>query len=157
MPANPLPANVKQLRGRHDGVDSGGRPIPEVPAFKRVAPEKPSDLDPVAESMWDDVVKDLMKLDLLKELDGKALRGMCEAYSRWAIAVEKRKHNGIVFLNEDTGMWHKAPWVTVEEVAAKELMGWYSKFGMTPSDEMKLAKEVGEGGGKANGTDAFPG
>jgi len=101
--------------------------------------------------MWDDVVKDLMALDLLKELDGKALRGMCEAWSRWAIAVEKRKRFGIVCEKEDDHgriTYSKAPWVAVEEQAARELMNWYSKFGMTPSDEMKLAKEAGESGSK---------
>lgn len=142
---NPLPANVKELRGRHPGRDSGGRPIGEPPAFQRVEPKKPDDLDPVAEQMWDDVVKDLMALDLLKELDGKALRGMCEAWSRWAIAVEKRKHNGIT-CEDDNGRITKAPWVTVEEQAERALMSWYSRFGMTPSDEMKLAKEAGESG-----------
>ncbi len=159
MPSpNPLPANVKQLRGRHDGVDSGGRPIPEVPAFDRgQIPEKPDDLGPEGSKLWDLCIRDLVKLNLTKELDGEALHEMCLCVSRYHLAVKRYAEFGMVEDNPKTGMPHKSPWVTIAQDAAKEYLSWCSRFGLTPSDEIRLAKEAGEGSGKNSVSDAFPG
>src|SRR6266699_4194409 len=84
------PANLKLLHGRSPGHDSGGRPVKTPPAFKRVAPTKPSHLTPMASQMWDLLVEELMKLNLLKEADGPTLAIACETYSRWLDAKRMR-------------------------------------------------------------------
>lgn len=132
------PAALQLLKGRGDGKDSGGREVKHPPKFKRIAPEKPDDLVGPAAEIWDDIVDSLENLDLLKTVDGPALRIACETYGRWAEARQMRIDRGILCqTSQGQGV---APWVRVEESAGKEFRAWCAEFGLTPSAEMKLAK-----------------
>ena len=44
----PEPIPLRILKGRGNGKDVAGRPIPKVPPFERCAPEAPGWLDPEA-------------------------------------------------------------------------------------------------------------
>ena len=154
MPRANIPAALKIVEGRGNGRDSGGRIINHPPKFKRVPPEKPRDengnvlLSPLAEQMWDMLVRDLSSLNLIKEMDTYALQMGCETYARWRAAVDKRQKHGIITQSAHQGRdgvtaWVAAPWVGVEERASKDFRSWCAEFGLTPAAEMKLAKEAG--------------
>lgn len=133
----PAPAALKLLQGVGNGRDSGGRPVGSVPAFKRVPPAKPEDLSAEAGALWDAVVAELGRLDVLKPLDGPALQMACETYARWCEAHRKRQNAGL--LSENSQGTVTAPWVGIEERAAREFRIFCAEFGWTPAAEARLA------------------
>ena len=149
----PAPAALKLLEGTAPGRDSGGKRLKAPPGFARAVPHRPDDLSPYAAEMWDAIVADLPSAGLLKKLDGFALRVGCETYARWREAVDLRRqaaadrpeHKGMAVRTSQglTG----APWVGVEERASREFRAWCAEFGLTPSAEMRLAKETSDGDG----------
>jgi phage terminase small subunit len=53
-----------------------------------VAPDKPPDLEPEAERLWDQVVPELGRRRLLSRLDGVTLEALCTTSARW------KRHDG---------------------------------------------------------------
>lgn len=140
----PAPAALQLVKGTGDGKDSGGRPIKTPPKFKRIAPSKPDSMSEQASLIWDEIVSALEALNILKEIDGAALEMACETYARWYEARQERISRGITAATtQGVGV---APWVRVEESAGKEFRAWCAEFGLTPSAEMKIAKDVSSGG-----------
>lgn len=135
------PTALRILKGGSDAsgrpVDSGGRPIEAGPDFKRLPPDKPDDLSPDAEWMWDLVVGELQRVDVLKPLDGASLRVACETYARWKEAVRFRLERGMLAQNSQGIV--TAPWVGIEERAGKDFRAWCAEYGLTPAAEGKLA------------------
>lgn len=147
----PTPRALKLLEGRRPGRDSGGRPVPEVPAFKRVPPVKPDDLSPDAAMFWDEVCAELGRLEVLKPVDGPALRAAAECFARFRAAVRRRQADGLTVVTAHGEV--TAPWVRVESLAARELRLWCGEFGLTPAAEMRL----GTGGLSEDETNPFAG
>lgn len=132
----PKPAKLKVLEGRGHGRDSGGRPVQEPPSFKRIPPTAPDDLTGYAAELWNQIVPELGRLDLLKEIDEASIRACCECFARYREAVRLRQEHGLT-VQAAHGI-KTAPWVSVEESAGKEFRGWCSEFGLTPSAESRL-------------------
>ena len=131
------PAALKLVEGRGNGRDSGGRVIKDAPAFRRLPPTKPHDLSPDAAELWDELIGELSRLELVREIDGAALRACCESFARYRTAVRMRQQQGILAMtSQGQGV---APWVRVEESAGKEFRAWAAEFGLTPAAEAKLA------------------
>lgn len=132
----PTPVSLKLLEGVRPGRDSGGRPVPQVPAFKRLPPARPDDLTDDAAEFWDDVVEELGRLEVLKPVDGPGLRAAAECYARLRTAIRARQEHGITAeTSQGVGV---APWVRVEESASRELRAWCAEFGLTPAAEIRL-------------------
>jgi phage terminase small subunit len=60
----------------------------DFPRAVVAAPDKPPDLEPAAERLWDAVVPELERLRLLSWLDGVTLEALCVTYARW------KRHDG---------------------------------------------------------------
>jgi phage terminase small subunit len=60
----------------------------DYPRAVVAAPDKPPDLEPEAERLWDQVVPELERLRLLSRLDGVTLEALCVTYARW------KRHDG---------------------------------------------------------------
>lgn len=167
------PAALKLLEGTGNGRDSGGRKVQAGPGFRRLPPKKPADMSPVASDLWDEMVDELQRLQLTKPVDGPALEMLCEAYSRWHQARAMRlagtrmipaaieDENGAEMLiptvegllGKNSQGWSAAPWIGIEERAAKEYRAWCAEFGMTPAAEVK----VGGAGEEADADNPFDG
>lgn len=148
----PAPPALRLLNGKGigaDGVarDAAGKPIPTAPPFKRLAPPKPDNLSDDASRMWDMVVPELDRTELLKPIDGPALEMVCETYARWCEAVRWRRERSILATNSQGVVI--APWAKVEAEASKEFRSWCAEFGLTPSAENKVGK-VGDLGDTGN-------
>lgn len=152
----PQPAKVLQMKGRRPGKDSGGRDIPEVPAFTRGAPEPPGWLTPEAQAEWDRVVPGLIALDILKAEDRANLAAYCETWATFVMAVRNVQDNGetiehTVYSQGPNGSSHRTseivnPFIAVARAAGKELRGFAAQFGLTPSSETALGKAGGSDG-----------
>lgn len=137
MPSpKPRPAGLKILEGRGNGKDSGGRPIKPAPGFVRLPPAAPDFLTGPAREMWDQVVGELQRLELLKPVDRAALTALCLTWARLCEAQEIVERDGLVLETERGPM--KNPAVMIVENASKELRAWSGEFGLTPSAEGRL-------------------
>lgn len=133
------PRGLKLIQGRGNGKDSGGRPVePEVP-FTREAPGKPEHLDDDGSWLWDEVVRHMSTIGLLKPLDAASLEAACETFSRWREAVRMRKSDGLLATNSQGRS--AAPWIGIEERASREFRAWCAEYGLTPAAEKNLASD----------------
>lgn len=131
-----LPPSLRLATGRTDHTDSGGRPVATGPLPYKL-PERPDYVGGYGPTMWDFVVAELADKEVLRAVDAEALAACCVAYDRWRTAVEARRKDGITIMNR-FNQPIRAPWVQVEEAAAKELQSWLREFGLTPSAAANL-------------------
>lgn len=136
----PKPAGLKLLEGRGNGKDSGGRPVKPTPGFVRLPPEAPEFLTGPAREMWDQVVAELQRLQLLKPIDQAALTALCLTWERLCGAQAIVERDGMVLDTEKGPV--KNPAVLILEAASKELRAWSSEFGLTPSSEGRLGSLI---------------
>lgn len=141
----PRPAVLKLVEGRAPGRDSGGRPVKDVPGFKRLPPEAPEWMPDEAKAEWKRVVDELSRLEILKPIDRAALAAYCLTWDRLVSAQRELNLNGSV-LGENSQGVVRHPAVAVIEAASKELRSWAAEFGLTPSAESRLAKTEGNHG-----------
>lgn len=132
------PYKLKLLKGRRRGTDSGGRKLVEAPRFLRFAPDKPADLSEHASALWDQIVDELQRLEILKPIDAAALTFACEIWSMarqaHAVLVEK----GQTYTTA-TGYERRRPEVQTFIEASREFRSWCSEFALTPSAEGHLS------------------
>lgn len=141
------PAALKLIKGRGDGKDSAGREVKQV-AFKRLPPEPPIELGPLARAQWDKVVSELSRLDILKSVDGPSLAAYCLTWQRFTEAQEQIEEYGLTAAtSQGVGV---APWVRVADAASKELRAWAREFGLTPSGEANIAGKSSDGDEDSN-------
>lgn len=167
MPGNsnsgrrPQPATILQMKGRRPGVDSGGRPLPVVPDFRREPPTAPEWLTPEARAEWDRVVPGLALLELLKPEDRAMLAAYCETWATFVHATRYVREHGATVEHEavtvgPTGAATSRtqrvvnPFIAVARAAGKELRGFGAQFGLSPSSETALGKSGGSDGGEDN-------
>lgn len=139
----PKPAGLKLLEGRGNGKDSGGREVKPTPGFTRLPPEPPEFLAGRAREMWDQVVSELQRLQLLKPIDQASLTALCLTWERLCAAQAIVKSEGLVLETERGPV--KNPAILIVEAASKELRAWSSEFGLTPSSEGRLGGLVPSG------------
>lgn len=132
----PKPAGLKLLEGRGNGKDSGGREVKATPGFTRLPPEPPEFLAGRALEMWDQVVAELQRLQLLKPIDQASLTALCLTWERLCAAQAIIKREGLVLDGKNGPI--KNPAVLIVESAGKELRAWSAEFGLTPSSEGRL-------------------
>lgn len=132
----PKPAGLKLLEGRGNGRDSGGREVKLPPGFTRLPPEPPDFLPVAARALWDQIVPELQRLQLLKPIDRAALTALCLTWDRLCAAQALIRREGLVLEGKHGPV--KNPAVLIAEAASKELRAWSAHFGLTPSAEGRL-------------------
>ena len=133
------PVPLKVLKGRGNGKDSIGRPIPVVPKFERAEPEAPEFLADEAKELWSRVAPSLDRLDLLKCEDREVFAAYCTAWARFVAAVKTYQAEGLTRRHPTTGHGVIHPAVKVAEAAGRDLLRLAQEFGLTPSAEINLA------------------
>ncbi|PZR71725.1 MAG: phage terminase small subunit P27 family [Candidatus Dormiibacter spiritus] len=122
------PAKLRLLNGRREGQDSGGRKVPDPPAFVRYAPAKPIELSQEASDHWDQVVPELARLDLLTPGHLGGLVSLCECWAQFLAARDEGNLRDLI-------------------VASREYRAWAGEFGLTPSSETRLGVKEPKGDG----------
>ena len=122
------PANLKILKGRSAGRDSGGRRVAHPPKFIREAPEPPDWLDAEGRAEWERITPGLERLDLLKPEDRAMLAVFCETWSRFVAAVRQYQAEGATIVNPDSGNVRKHPAVGIAEVAGAQLRAFAAEL-----------------------------
>jgi P27 family predicted phage terminase small subunit len=148
----PDPVPLKILKGRGNGRDSMGRPIPQVPKFNRGAPDPPPWLDPEAAALWARVAPSLERLDLIKDEDAESFATYCTAWSRFVAAVKTYQREGLTATNPSSGRISTHPAVHVAMAAGRDLLRYAQEFGLTPAAEIALARPAAP---ESDGDDPF--
>lgn len=138
------PAALKLLKGQGSGKDSGGRPVAQGPAFRRIAPEPPDWLSEEAAAEWRRVVPGLTRLDILKEEDRAVLAAYCETWATFVDAIRQQHREGLTIEAKQGTLAHPA--VGIARNAGRELRSFAAHFGLTPSSEQALARGADDGG-----------
>ncbi|PWF88689.1 phage terminase small subunit P27 family [Kocuria rosea] len=125
------PRALKLVEGTRPGRDSGGRKIADPLPLAPGAPDKPDDLSPEAAAFWDRLVPALAEAGVLRRVDASALTVAAETWARWRSAVAQRQAQGMTARTSQGES--TAPWVGIEERAARDLRGWFSEYGLTPA------------------------
>lgn len=132
----PQPANLKLLKGRTPGRDSGDRKVRKPPSFVRKAPAPPSWLSKEAKAEWRRVVPELERLGLLKAGDRSGLANYCETWATFVAATKRVQSEGLTVEIAQGMVAHPA--VAIARNAGKEIRSWCAEFGLTPSSEGRL-------------------
>lgn len=146
------PLALKVLNGRHEGVDSGGRPIAQYDAgFERGAPSMPSWLTGEARNTWRRLCPRLTKLGILKPEDRDAFAAYCIAVQNLKKATQLIEEEGLV-TETAAGNPKTNPAVSLQAQAMNTIRQFASEFGLTPASESNVAV-VGEAKKKDNDAD----
>lgn len=147
------PANLRLLKGRGNGTDSGGRKVNAPPSFRRIPPDPPRWMGEIAAAEWARVVPELARLQLVKQIDQAALASYCEMVELFVTATAEVHEKGLTVENHSTrkdgteSVWVTAnPAVAVQRNAQAAIRAWCAEFGLTPAAEMKLAKPEADDG-----------
>lgn len=132
-----LPPSLRLATGRTSTTDSGGRHVEMGPDLGYATPVAPEALSDNARAFFDRIVKALEGHEVLRAIDADALTAAAETYDRWRASVDLRHKNGLTVVNR-FGQDVKAPWISVEEAASKQLQSWLREFGLTPSAAANL-------------------
>lgn len=95
------------------------------------APRCPSHLSKRAKSEWRRIVKHLVDLGIVSELDRVALASYCEVYARWIKAEQEIEKYGLTYWEGDAMRKNAA--VPIAERCVEQLRKLASEFGLTPS------------------------
>lgn len=147
----PKPTALKQLAG-----NPGHRPLNDMEVKpEKVAPECPKGMRRAAKREWYNMVPQLMALNVLTKVDGKALMAYCDAYADWEESQKDCVKNGLVLdspvLDKDNNpisidgqllrVRKENPAFAVKCKALKTLKSFLIEFGLTPASRSKLKIE----------------
>jgi len=94
------------------------------------APEMPADMGPKAESCWKIVVAQLVDANAVSEIDGKALRLLCEADAIRLDALDELRDGGPTIMGQSSPVMNPAARVYFAAWDREERL--LRQFGMTP-------------------------
>lgn len=130
----PKPTALKKLDG-NPGKRSLNVNEPK-PGIKK--PTCPAHLVGEARKEWNRMVKLLLGLRLLTEIDRAALAGYCQAWARWIEAEGKIRTEGMT-IETDKGNLIQSPYVGIANQAMKQMRAFLIEFGMTPSSRSRVS------------------
>jgi len=145
-----LPTGVKKLRG-----NPGKRPLnPDEPKPPAAEPKMPADLPALAQQEWKDIVPLLLKLNVLAEVDGKALAAYCYCFARWIQAEKEIADRGILIeepivrsdpdVGDDEIIGYKVkknPAIPIVNEALRTMKAYLIEFGLTPAARSRMRIE----------------
>ena len=148
----PLPAALHELRGNPG--KRARRPADQAPmmpgelhadARDIVAlkvPPPPKHLSKHARDEWRRKAPDLVKLGLLRALDGTAFEARCELYSTWRSCREVIAKDGMTYAAN--GIVRQRPEVRLAQDCLRQMRQWDSEFGLTPAARARVRHVVGD-------------
>lgn len=132
-----VPTALRLIRG-----NPGKRPLPKhEPRARLVAPDPPKRLQPVARSMWKELVPVLFRMRVLTEADLRALELICEAWAEYRQAQLIIAKQGAWYetINESGGKMIRSHPALVDRADAwRRAKAGLVEFGLTPASRTKV-------------------
>lgn len=141
MARRAIPINILQQKGKSH--------ITKAEIAKRAAVESqyefkadkikpPKFLDEVAKNEFKRLAKDLLKANLITNVDVNALAAYCQAFSRWKDAEEKlQKHGNLI--KSKSGEPVINPYVYIVDKSFAQMKAMALEFGFSPGARAKIA------------------
>lgn len=140
---NPRPTHLKILEG-----NAGKRPLrTDEPQPAPASLEPPAELAGEALAEWNRLAPELSRLGLLTVVDRPFLIVLCEAWATYRLAREILTRDGVLVAAGRDGGLVKNPAAQVARDQADLMMRYGSRFGLSPSDRVRLAVAPDDGGG----------
>jgi P27 family predicted phage terminase small subunit len=142
----PLPTAIKDLRGtrRKDReLRNAPDPDPGIPELPDGWGEDCPWGGLAVEEYWA-ISPGLLKLGLLSGIDKAALLGYCDAFARWRY-FRGKVQDGATFVT-DKGYEGIKPEMILLERAEKQMKGFLSLFGLSPSDRTRVTSIANQRG-----------
>jgi len=98
----------------------------------------PAGLSAIAREEWRSVVPELLRLQVLSKIDGKALAAYCHSYARWRQAEAEIDRLGLIIDGK------RNPAVAMSSDALKLMKSFLIEFGMTPAARTRLKIDGGD-------------
>lgn len=129
----PKPTNQKRLAG-NPGKRALNDNEPEFTKLTKV--DAPDWMPALAIGMWETIMPDLLKAEVLTVPDLHNVESFCMAYCRWRQAEQDINENGLTIHTEKTVI--KNPAVTVVNEAKRQMVQFGSLLGLDPSSRQRL-------------------
>ena len=140
--------NFKLIKKSEENTEIKSKPkeenhITNLLEFEKIPPV-PTVLkkDKYASAEWKRAIKELIKKNMINQLDLKPLEVLCKSYSRWR-AVEEKIDTLEDLTYEpypDTNIRHAVPEIKIAQTYAKQYKSLCDDFGMTPSSRLAMIK-----------------
>lgn len=151
MAGRAQPTQLRALRGRHDGVDSGGRQLPDIPDIPRLVYADPpawlADEGDYPLALWNDAVATLADADMLSIVSLPSLAIYVHQLAIYQMAAGDIATKGLTVFKVQTaadGAVTKTPIpnpsLATANKAAAIVRGYAGEFGFTPRAEGVLGK-----------------
>ncbi len=143
----PKPTKLKILEG-----NPGKRPLNEnEPKPIPIAPGCPEWLLAEAKKEWNRLAPELERLGLLTIIDMAAFAGYCQSYAKWKKAeIFLKKHGMTIKIPQKDEYGNvvsikvkKFPEVSIANECLKQIRGFASEFGLTPSSRGRIYLPTG--------------
>lgn len=140
--------NFKIIKKSEEKTEIKTKPVQEnfilnLAEFEKLPPV-PTVLkkDKYASAEWKRATKELIKKNMIAQLDLKPLEVLCKSYSRWRTVEEKIDTLEDLTYEpyEDTNIRHAVPEIKIAQTYAKQYKGLCESFGMTPSSRLVMIK-----------------
>lgn len=133
----PKPTEQKILEG-----NPGKRTLGEKePKPETKIPPCPTHLKGEARTEWDRVTKQLLKLNIISEIDRASLTAYCTAWGTYVKACKKLEKESEVMISDAGGMYQN-PWVAIRNKAMEQILKFSAEYGMTPSSRTRIKVEA---------------
>jgi P27 family predicted phage terminase small subunit len=117
----------------------GGRTSahPNEPTYPVRLPSPPSQLTPLAKTIWRREGKRLVSAGVLTEADTAAFSAFCASYATWLEASGALRDTGLV-IADDRGAIRANPLLAVARNAQAEYLKAAMEFGLTPASRSRI-------------------
>jgi len=133
----PAPTPTQTLRLRGSSALYGREDHLEPPAK---TPKPPCKLTGVSAKAWKHLASVLGGMGVLTDLDGHALAAYCRAWAQYLTASNRILKDGPTVVNDkDAEVPHPA--IRSQESAMRVMIQVGGRFGLTPSDRVRLPKQ----------------
>lgn len=133
-PRKPVEQHLRDGTYRPSRHSGGTLPV-EIPAM-------PPDLSPAAQAAWNTITTGLERAGLVANVDGAALRLLCESWETYLEASDDVRRNGILtpYTNK-AGATNQVvnPAVKVRSESWRQIYLMLRQFGLTPSSRTGLS------------------
>ena len=129
----PTPSAIKRLTGNPDK-----RPMnPREPKPIRGAPTCPAHLSPTAKAEWKRLIRQLVLLGMMSELDRAVLAAYCQTYGRW-VEAEKKLAETPALIKLPSGYVQQNPWLAVSNKQVELMAKFMAEIGLTPVSRSRV-------------------
>ncbi len=129
----PKPSALRLIEG-----NPGHRRInPNEPKPVRGAPTCPAHLSPTAKAEWKRLIRQLVMLGMMSQLDRAVLAAYCQAYGRW-VEAERKLAETPALIKLPSGYVQQNPWLAVSNKQVELMAKFMAEIGLTPVSRSRV-------------------